>query len=170
MKKLLFLAIPLILFSCGSPSDKSLTVEQKNKIIEEIKPVINQLFEITYQVNLDKYLELVDSSSLVNIMNGQILDYKTFKEGNKQLWSGLEYQKINILTEKFTIINQESVIYTLQGNDEAKFKNGDVLKVDPYAASLLFKKINGLWKITYNHGSGVFQMTPFQKDNSVPKK
>jgi hypothetical protein len=39
------------------------------------------------------------------------------------------------------------VIYTVIGNDEAKFKNGDNLKVDHYASLILLRKIIGLWKL-----------------------
>jgi len=44
MKKLLFIVFPLILFSCGQQSNKPLTEEQKGKIIEEIRPLVTQLW------------------------------------------------------------------------------------------------------------------------------
>ena len=168
MKKLLFIVFPLILFSCGQESNKSMTEDQKERLKEEINPVITQLFEYVHQANFAKYLSFWDSTEFTYIMNGQPADFKVFKETNKQFWSGLEYQKINRLSEKLIIINQESVIYTIIGNDEAKFKNGDILKVDPYAASFLLKKVNGLWKIHHAHGSGQFSNIP--KDLLTPAK
>ena len=42
MKKLLFIAFPLILFSCIQQSNNPMTEEQKEIIIEEIKPLITQ--------------------------------------------------------------------------------------------------------------------------------
>jgi len=168
MKKSLFIVFPLILFSCGQQSNKPMTEEQKEKLKEEINPVINQLIDCVYQVDFEKYLSFCDSTEFIYIMNGQPFDFKVFKEGNKQFWSGLEYQKINRLSEKLLIINQESVIYTLIGNDEAKLKNGNILRVDPYAESLLFKKVDGLWKIQHSHGSGQFSDNP--KDLLTPAK
>jgi hypothetical protein len=168
MKKLLFIAFPLILFSCGQESNKPMTEDQKEKVKEEINPVITQLFECVYQADFEKYLSFWDSTEFTYIINGQQADFKVFKETNKQFWSELEYQKINRLSEKLIIINQESVIYTIIGNDEAKFKNGDILKVDPYAASFLLKKVNGLWKIHHAHGSGQFSNIP--KDLLTPAK
>ena len=168
MKKLFFIAFPLILFSCGQQSTKPMTEDQKEKVKEEINPVITQLFEYVYQANFAKYLSFWDSTEFTYIMNGQQFDFKSFKEINTQFWSGLEYQKINTLSDKFIIINQESVIYTIIGNTEAKFKNGDILKIDPYAASLLLKKVDGLWKIQHSHGSGQFSNIP--KDLLTPAK
>ena len=168
MKRLLFIAFPLILFSCGQQSNKPMTEDQKEKVKEEINPVITQLFECVYQADFEKYLSFWDSTEFTYIMNGQHADFKVFRDTNKQFWSELEYQKINILSEKLIIINQESAIYTLIGNDEAKFKNGDILKVDPYAASFLLKKVNGLWKIHHAHGSGQFSNIP--KDLLTPAK
>jgi hypothetical protein len=72
------------------------------------------------------------------------------------------------LSDKLIIINQESVIYTVIGNDEAKLKNGDILKVDPYASLILLRKIIGLWKIQHAHGSGQYLNIP--KDPPTPQK
>ena len=35
-------------------------------------------------------------------------------------------------------------------------KNEQDIKIDPYTATLIFKKVNDLWKVVYAHGSGVF--------------
>lgn len=169
MKKLLFIIIPLIVYSCGQMSDKSLSEEQIRQIKEEIKATASLLFEYTYKVNFEKSLEFYDSTDFTQIMNGQLLDYKTFKEGNKQFWSGLEYQKISAAKEMITVLSKEYVLYTVLGVDEAKFKNGDILKADPLAITLLFKNVNGTWKICYYHGSAVFESIPAQFENIMYK-
>lgn len=46
----------VILFSCAQQSDKLLTEDQKEKVKEEVNPVITQLFESVYQANFEKYL------------------------------------------------------------------------------------------------------------------
>lgn len=165
MKKLFLFLIPLIVYSCGQMSDKPLSEEQILQIKEEIKTSVSLLFDYTYKVNFEKSLEFYDSTDFTQIMNGQLLDYKTFKEGNQQFWSGLEYQKINAAREMITVLSKEYVLYTVLGVDEAKFKNGDILKADPLAITLLFKNVNETWKICYYHGSAVFQSIPAKIEN-----
>ena len=151
-------------------SDKPLSDEQIQQIKEEIKATASLLFECTYKVDFEKYLEFYDSTDFTQIMNGQLLDFKTFREGNQQFWSGLEYQKINPAKEMITVLSKEYVLYTVLGVDEAKFKNGDILKADPLAITLLFKNFNGIRKICYYHGSAVFQSIPAQFENLSDKK
>lgn len=151
-------------------SDKPLSDEKIQQIKEEIKSEVSSLFEYTYKVNFEKSLEFYDSTDFTQIMNGQLLDYKTFREGNKQFWSGLEYQKISSAKEMMTVLSKDYVLYTVLGVDEAKFKNGDILKADPLAITLLFKNVNETWKISYYHGSAVFQSIPAQFEKIIDKE
>lgn len=169
MKRVLFIAIPLIIYSCGQISDKPLSDEQIQQIKEEIKTTVSLLFDYTYKANFGKALELYDSTDFTQIMNGQLVDYKTFREINQQFWSGLEYQKISAAKEMVTVLCKEYVIYTVQGVDEAKFKNGDILTADPLAITILFKNVNETWKICYYHGSAVFQSVPAQFEELLDK-
>ena len=153
MKKLLFIAFPLILFSCGQQSNNPLTEEQKGRIIEEIKPLITQLMESNEQLNYEKFLELYwNSKDFTLIVNGQISGYNEIV-GYKEVWKLLEYQKYNTLIEKYEVINQDAVLYTMQGNASAKYKTGQIYNTDFYALSALFRKVDGVWKIVYGHAS-----------------
>jgi len=153
MKKLLFIVFPLILFSCGQQSNKPLTEEQKGKIIEEIRPLVTQLWASNEQLNYEKWLELYwNSKDFILIVNGQISGYSEI-EGYKEVWKLLEYQKYNILIEKFDVISHDAVVYTMQGKASSKYKTGEIYSTDFYAISALFRKVDGIWKIVYGHGS-----------------
>ena len=72
MKKSLFFTLPLILFSCGQQSNNPMTEEQKGRIIEEIKPLITQLWESNEQLNFEKFLEqywIKDEIGICKIIN-----------------------------------------------------------------------------------------------------
>lgn len=111
MKKLLFIAFPLILFSCGQQSNNPMTEEQKGRIIEEIKPLITQLWESNEQLNFEKFIEHYwNSKDFMFIGNGQIYGYNEIA-GLEEVWKLWEYQKYNISNEKFEVLNQDAVLY-----------------------------------------------------------
>jgi hypothetical protein len=169
MKKLLYFLILWLLYSCGRQSNSGLTPEQTQQLTDEIKSTISQMFDCVYKVDLKKYLEFFDSTDFTQIVNGQILDWKTFRTSNQDFWSGLEYQKIKSMKEFITVINSETANYTIVGSDEGKFRNGGMMKVDPIAITLFFKKINGSWKVTFYHGSMAFQTAPPQADSILTR-
>lgn len=153
MKKLLFIAFPLILFSCGQQSNNPMTEEQKGRIIEEIKPLITQLWESNEQLNFEKFLEHYwNSKDFMFIGNGQIYGYNEIA-GLEEVWKLWEYQKYNISNEKFEVLNQDAVLYTMQGNCSVKHKTGEIYKTDYYALSVLLRKVDGVWKIVFGHTS-----------------
>ena len=153
MKKSLFIPLPLILFSCGQQSNNPLTEEQKGRIIEEIKPLITQLRESNEQLNFEKFLELYwNSKDFTFIVNGQISGYNEIV-GYKEIWKLLEYQKYNISIEKYEVLNQDAVLYTMQGNASVKYKTGEIYNTDFYALSILLRKVDGVWKVVFGHAS-----------------
>ncbi len=116
---------------------------------------MDQIVQNSESGNIDKAIEpYSNSTDFISISNGQVSDYSRFVEGNRQYFDAIETQKFTESLMNFTIINSETVIATWGGSALTKMKNGQQVKVDPYAASLVFIKTDGTWKVIYNHESG----------------
>ncbi len=155
---ILFLVIvSTSLLSCGSKNGASLTDKDKEIIKSEIAPLMNQIVQNSESGNIDKAIEPYSNKpEFLSISNGQVSDYSKFVEGNEQYFEAMESQEFTETLMSYTFIDKEIVIVTWGGSALAKMKDGQHIKVDPFAASLIFNKSDGNWKVVYNHESGVF--------------
>ena len=149
--------ISLFLFSCGTKNTSNLTDQDKELIKSELVTIMNQIIQNSESGNLEKATEYYSNKpEFISISNGQVSDYNKFIEGNKTYFEAMEVQKFTESLMNYTFINKEIVIVTWGGSALAKLKDGQQMKVDPFAASLVFNKVDGDWRVIYNHESGVF--------------
>ena len=157
MKKLILILLPILCLACGNKSQNILSEQEKEVIVNELKSYMNQIIDNNESGNPEKALELyLDSPDFISISNGVISDYETFVNTNKQFFSALDSQKYSNSEMIFTFIDKENVILTWKCTALYRMTGGQELKVDPYAATLIFSKVNEDWKIIYGHGSGQF--------------
>lgn len=161
MKKLCLFILSMILISCGTKTNLPLTVTDKETLKGEIKPVLTQIIENSEKGDLEKAIgPYLNSTEFIGISNGQVFDFNGLKEGNKQYFDAMKEQKFTETLLKYTFIDKETVIVTWGGSAIAELKDGQKLKIDPFTATLIFKKIEGAWRVLYSHESSV--MVPIQ--------
>ena len=157
MKKLISILLPMFLISCGTKTGSILTENEKETIKSELQLLMNQFIQNNEIGNVEKAIEpYLDSPEFMSISNGQISDYKNFMIANKQYFEALESQKFAESAMIYTFINKETVVITWGCSTLIQMKDEQEIKIDPYTATFIFKKVNELWKIIYCHGSGVF--------------
>jgi hypothetical protein len=161
MKNLCFFILSMVLVSCGTKTNQVLTDADKDAIIKEIRPVLNQIIENSEKGELVKALEpYLNSPEFIGISNGQVFDFKGMEEGNKQYFDAMTSQKFTEKLLKYSFIDKDNVMVTWGGSANSELKDGQKFSIDPYSASLLFKKLGATWKVIYSHESSV--MTPIQ--------
>jgi hypothetical protein len=154
---LILVIISMSLLSCGTKNGATLTDKEKEIIKSEIAPLMNQIVQNSESGNLDKAIEPYSNKpKFISISNGNVSDYNKFVEGNKQSFEAIESQEFTETLMNYTFINKENIIVTWGGSAITKMKDGEQIKVDPFAASLVFNKSDGIWKVIYTHESGVF--------------
>jgi len=169
MKNLILTILTLasfIIASCDTNKGDELTDQDKATIKSEVHSVFEQIVENSEAGNLEKATEpYADDPEFICISNGAISDYNGFIESNREYFNALDHQTFNETAMKFTFINKETVILTYGASALANLKDKQKLKIDPFAATLVFRKINDSWRVTYSHESGVF--TPIVADSTM---
>jgi len=146
--------------------NKTLSNQDKEVLITSTKPVLYQIIENSESGNLDKAVEpYLNSPEFIAVGNGQVLDFTGFKEGNKQYFDALDNQKFTEKDLRYTFIDNKTVIATWCGTGIANLKDGQKLNIDPYVVTLVFIKMDGVWKVIYTHESNVITPVKLQ-----PKK
>jgi hypothetical protein len=168
MKKIILIFLPIIILSCGTKTDDSLTENEKEIIKSELQSIMYQIIQNAEIGNMEESIEpYSDSPEFMSISNGQISDYKNFIIENKYYYEALISQKFTNSEIIYTFINHETVIITLGCSVLVKMKDEQEIKIDPYTATFIFKKVNELWKVIYAHGSGIF--VPITNDSTQTK-
>ena len=147
----------MFLFSCETKDVSVLTDMEKETIKSEISPIMKQIIENSESGNFVKATEpYSDKPGFISISNGRVSDYTEFLEGNKQYFKALSSQHFNESVMNYTFLNRQAVIVTWGGSAQVTMQDGQQTNVDPFAASLVFAKHDGMWKVVYNHESGIF--------------
>lgn len=163
MKKTFLFLLTFILLSCGLQTGSNITETEKETIKLELQSLMNEMISNYESGNYAKSIEpYLNSPEFHSITNGQVFDYETFILENKQFFEALDSQKYSDSTFGYTFLNREDVIVTWGCTAHIQMKNGYEIRLDPYTATLIFKKVDNSWRVVYGHGSGVF--TPINDD------
>ena len=151
MKILTLLFVATMLFSCAQESDTKLSEEQKKKIQEEIQPVIMKLYDAAAHADTTKLYDLIsfkDDFTYIEI-TGEFYDEATYKQMAGQWFNMINSELIEKGSEKYNYINENNVVWSYSGALTATYKNGRQEKYNPFGMTLILKKINNQWKVTF---------------------
>ncbi len=169
----------LSIFGCGKQQSDQLTQQQKDQIRKEIKVVVDSIFARVEKLDvnwLDYYADSPDWG-MVNA-DGTRWDYQTTKKVQPDFFNSVISYKWTTTHETSIFLTKDIVIYSLDGKDETILKSndkliankplnslfgkddtslklGDKIIYDPHAYTLVFKRIEGQWKVIYSHDSGI---------------
>ena len=101
MKILILIFLPMIILSCGTKTESSLTENGKEIIKSELQSFMNQIIRNTENGNMEKAIEpYLESSEFMSISNGQISDYNKFILENEyyfEILKSQEFTKIELI-------------------------------------------------------------------------
>lgn len=157
MKANIFVAaLLLFIIGCTPQQSDQLTQQQKDQIKSEVKVVADSILANLERVAPEGWSQYcADSPDWVCFTpNGSRLDYQTLKKASLDWPKMITSYKWTTSREDFIILCKDIVVWALQGNDETVLNSGERISFDPHAYSMVFKKINGQWKMFYMHTSG----------------
>ncbi len=152
--RLIFLVLLIVCFSCGT-NNKPVSDAQKEKIKSEVKEVVNLYFNGAEEANADIISGIcIDSPDFVFTYNGNSSSNKQFADLLKSVFGTLKDQKITVVDEKYSVIDNSTVMVTVNNKCMVNYKDGHSVLQDPWISQMLFKKIDNRWKIISASESG----------------
>ena len=153
--KLIFLVSLLVSFTCCTNPGRPLSDAEKDKIKGEVKAVGDSIISRIERMDVrwvDYYADSPDWG-MVNA-DGSRWDFKFLKNFQPEFFNSIISWKWTSSHQDFKCISKDIVIYAWDGKDVTVMKTGDKITCDPHAYTLIFKKIDGQWKVIYSHDSG----------------
>ena len=155
--RLIFLVLLIVCYSCGT-NNKPVSDAQKEKIIGEVKEVVNTLFKGAEEANADMIIgTYLDSPDFVFTYNGNSFSYKQCADMAKSVFGTLKNQKITVVDEKYAVLDNSTVMVTVNNKCLMNYKDGHSVLQDPWISQMLFKKIDNKWKVISGSESGIEQ-------------
>lgn len=152
MKVLIPFLITTILFSCTQKSNCELSEEQKKQMQNEIQPVITHIHEAAANVDTTKLYEVfsfADNDFMYVETSGAFYDKAAYKNMVQQFYAPLSGEIIEKGTEKYTYLSADNVLWSYSGALVATYKNGQVVRYEPFGMSMLFRKVDSKWKVVF---------------------
>jgi ketosteroid isomerase-like protein len=128
-----------------------------NRILNEVRPLAEDLIQYSETAQLDSFLRCYAETPdfLAVSADGIIRNYQDFKKICKDYYGSLKEQKIATTHEIFHVLDDITVVLCWSGYIDAFFNNGDVMKMQNYTVTFLYKKIGGEWKVIHSHESAL---------------
>jgi hypothetical protein len=157
------LLLLVVCFSCTT-NNKPLSDSQKEKVISEVKPVVGVIMKAAQEANMDSIVaSSYDSPDFTYINGGKVYSIKELEEF-KPVFATISNQKATVISEKYTVLDKSTVIYTQTASWEMNFKDGHSVIQEPWVMQYLFRKIDGKWKAVSTVESGYERVAKVSKE------
>ena len=147
MKTTLFVLAIVLFCSCAN-ENKPLSVTDKDKIIAEVKVLIDTIIQTCEKPDPEKLqATYLDSPDFVSLVGGVYADYDQSLQNMYGFLNNVKSQKVIIKSEKYAVLDATTVLYTANSKWEAVMKNDSTIVMDPVGMQFLLKKVDHQWKV-----------------------
>lgn len=148
--KIIFLVLLFASYSCKKSANELVSDTDENNIKIEVKTVVNSIFKGCEEVKSNLVIESsYNSPDFVYLFNGTTLSYLEFSNALSAFYLQLSSQKVTLISEKYAIIDNSTVLYTTNCTFLQNFRDGHTTLIDPVVMLFIFKKIDGRWRWIY---------------------
>ena len=158
MKKNTFISFLLLLcLGCTSQQNDQPTQQQKDQIKSEVKAAVDSIFANIERLDANGVLQYFwDSPDFVAYnADGSHADFQAAKKALTDGIAGSTSFKPILREEEFRVVTRDFVVYSRVQRAEIVLNSGDKMIADPDAMTVLFRKIDGQWKVVYSHESEI---------------
>ncbi len=134
-----------------------MTEAETHDRIKNVKGIFDKITEYSEGAQLELFLSCYNNSPtfLHFSCDGKMRNYEEFKKICTEYYITLKEQKVMTIQEKIHVIDTNLVVLGWTGNIVAQFKSGDIMKMNNYSITSVFKKIDNKWKVIHSHESSL---------------
>jgi ketosteroid isomerase-like protein len=155
---ILFTFLLFCIFGCTSQQTEQLTQQQKDQIKKEVKAVMDSIIAKANCQDMNGFLEYY-SSELTCVYDSSIFDYETYKKIWFDFPTYMTSWKFIPVRFECIILTNDYVVSTWIGKCEFYGKSGEKTTVNPRDYTNIFKRVDGEWKVFYEHSSSGTSVT-----------
>lgn len=85
--------------------------------------------------------------------DGAMYDYQAAKKSSAEFLKSFPSARFKTVKDEFRFLSNDLVLYAWNGKCVMTLPTGIHLKIDSYAVTYLFRRIDNSWKIVFSHES-----------------
>lgn len=145
------LLIVVTIVSCTTMENEKLGDEDIARIKEELKQKVELIVQSSEERSVDKLSEVYwDNEDFLLLRENGMITYDKLMESEKKSFATLNDIKFDEAKYTYRFIDPETVIVIYEGGAKLELKDSSKMEINPFKASLLFKKIKNEWKAIFS--------------------
>jgi ketosteroid isomerase-like protein len=154
MKRCIILAV-LLFFGCDKQKIAQMTPQEQESAKAEIREAVNIIFQNLEKMDVDALFQSYSDSSkfILFTTDASMVDFEGAKNHHRSWFKYLSSLNVTTVKDEFRFLPGNIVICAWLGNFKMTLKSGEQLKVDKFGVTFIFRKINNIWKVIYQHAS-----------------
>jgi uncharacterized protein (TIGR02246 family) len=156
MKSTLLITLTLFfLFGCARQEPAQMSPQEQESAKKEIREVLDRLLQTASTLDAEALLQSYWNSPdfILLTAQGSMVDYQGAKTGAAEMYKVLAALKFATVKDEFRFVSQSTVLCAWTGTCEITYKTGERAKIETYAITFVFKKMDNQWKVIYSHES-----------------
>jgi ketosteroid isomerase-like protein len=149
---IIIITLLLCIFGCTSQQNDQFTQQQKDQIKLEVKAVMDSSIANANRQDMNGFIEFY-SPELTCVYDSSIFDYETYKKIWFDFPTYMTSWKWIPFRFECIVLTKDFAVSTWIGKCEFYGKSGEKTTVNPRDYTNVFKRVNGQWKIIYEHSS-----------------
>lgn len=149
------LVLALSIMACTAPQqDKSLSSEDKENIEKNLLAIVDSIKTSANELRTDYFKKVYwNNESFIGVdLNGP-KGYDAYMNETDEMYSNMK--SIDFSEEEVSIVvfDDKTAVVLFEGNAKGENKNGVKMNLNNFNASMVFRKVDGSWKVAYTHES-----------------
>jgi ketosteroid isomerase-like protein len=151
---LLSCALILGLFSCTAPQETKLTEADKAEIEKEITTIIDSIATSASELRTDYFKKVYwNNDQFIGVDLTGAKGYDAYMAETDMMYA--EMKNISFMENKVSVVvfDDKTAVALFEGNAKGENKAGIKMNMNNFNASMVFRNIEGQWKVVYTHES-----------------
>jgi hypothetical protein len=157
LRTIILLVAMALAAGCSSRESKKPGLPENDIIRNEVKTTVDSFMVKMGKLDAEGVIKFcADTTQWITLnMDGSQYDLPSYRKALIDFANSALSYKWTLLNQEFVLLSPDLVLCSRFERDETLYKTGEKMIIDPHGISLVFRKINGKWKLIYSHDSGV---------------
>lgn len=136
-----------------------MTDAEKETLKTEVSARVDDIVAAANKMDLEAIKQIYwDSPDFHAVSIDKVFGYEGYMKDTEEIWSGMNSINFQGTENRIAILDKETAYAIFGGLAEGVTTDGQEMKIEDFYASMLFRKIDGTWKVAGTHESGTFVM------------
>jgi len=140
-------------FSCSVPSEKAITNEEKAQIETEVRAIVDSISSSASELRTDYFKKIYwNDDDFVAIWEG-VTGYDEYIQQTDEMYSTMK--SLNFMEDEVSVVvyDKKTAMALFSGKAKGESKDGVKMNLNNFNSSMLFRNVEGNWKIVFTHES-----------------